>query len=52
MQFAVALWRAKQLDEALAALSPLVEAGSTNVHALALAAQIAEEKGATPQAIQ
>ena len=51
MQFAVALWKAKQLDQALAALSPLVEAGSTNAHALALAAQIAEEKGATPQAI-
>jgi tetratricopeptide (TPR) repeat protein len=51
MQFAVALWKAKQLDEALAALSPLVEAGSTNSRALALAAQIAEEKGATPQAI-
>jgi tetratricopeptide (TPR) repeat protein len=52
LQFAVALWKAKQLGEALAALSPLVEAGSTNAHALALAAQIAEEKGATPQAIQ
>jgi tetratricopeptide (TPR) repeat protein len=52
MQFAVALWKAKQLDEALATLSPLLEAGSANAHALALAAQIAEEKGATPQAIQ
>ena len=51
MQFAVALWKAKQLDEALAALSPLVETGSANAHALALAAQIAEEKGETPQAI-
>jgi tetratricopeptide (TPR) repeat protein len=51
MQFAVALWKAKELDDALAALSPLVEAGSANAHALALAAQIAEEKGETPQAI-
>jgi len=51
MQFAVALWKAKQLDAALAALSPLVETGSANAHALALAAQIAEEKGETPQAI-
>jgi tetratricopeptide (TPR) repeat protein len=51
MQFAVALWKTKQLEEALTVLSPLVEAGSTNAHALALAAQIAEEKGATPEAI-
>jgi tetratricopeptide (TPR) repeat protein len=51
MQFAVALWRAKRLDEALAALSPLVENGSTNSRALAIAAQVAEEKGGTPQAI-
>jgi tetratricopeptide (TPR) repeat protein len=51
LQFAVALWKAKQLDEALATLSPLIVAGSTNAHALALAAQIAEEKGETPQAI-
>jgi tetratricopeptide (TPR) repeat protein len=51
MQFAVALWKAKQLDEALAALSPLVETGSANAHALALDAQIAEEKGETPKAI-
>jgi tetratricopeptide (TPR) repeat protein len=52
MQFAVALWKAKQLDEALGTLSRLLEAGSANAHALALAAQIAEEKGATPLAIQ
>jgi tetratricopeptide (TPR) repeat protein len=51
MQFAIALWRAKRLDEALAALSPLVENGSTNSRALAIAAQIAEEKGNTPQAV-
>jgi tetratricopeptide (TPR) repeat protein len=52
MQFALALWKAKQLDEALATLSPLLEVGSANAHAFALAAQTAEEKGATPQAIQ
>ncbi|HTZ56867.1 MAG TPA: tetratricopeptide repeat protein [Acidobacteriaceae bacterium] len=51
MQFAVALWKSKKLDEALAILSPLAGPGSTNSRALALAAQIAEEKGATPQAI-
>jgi tetratricopeptide (TPR) repeat protein len=37
--------------EAERSVSPLVEAGSANAHALALAAQIAEEKGETPQAI-
>jgi predicted Zn-dependent protease len=51
MQFAVALWKSNQLDEALTALSPLVEAGSANAHALTLAAQIAEEEGETPKAI-
>ncbi len=52
LQLAVALWRAKSLDQALTTLSPLVEGSSPNPKALVLCAQIAEEKGDTPRAVE
>jgi tetratricopeptide (TPR) repeat protein len=51
LQFTVALWKAKRLDEALDTISPLIQGAAASPRALALAAAIAEEKGSTPQAV-
>jgi tetratricopeptide (TPR) repeat protein len=51
-QYAYAAWKNKDYAHALDALAPLVTTPSANSSALRLAAQIAEENGDTPHAVQ
>jgi tetratricopeptide (TPR) repeat protein len=52
MRFAYAAWKNKDNARALDALSPLVRTGPPNAMALRLAAQIAEDKGDTADAVK
>lgn len=52
MRFAYAAWKNKDYDGALHALSPLLSSTGGDATALRLAAQIAEDKGDTPDAVQ
>jgi tetratricopeptide (TPR) repeat protein len=51
LQLAFVQWKAKDLDAALATLQPLLASG-TRSQPFALAAQVAEEKGDTPHAVE
>jgi tetratricopeptide (TPR) repeat protein len=51
LQLAFVQWKAKDLDAALVTLQPLLSAGSSS-KPFSLAAQIAEEKGDTPHAVE
>jgi tetratricopeptide (TPR) repeat protein len=52
LQLAVVQWRSKDFDDALNTLQPLMASGSADSKTFALAAQIAEEKGDTPHAVE
>jgi tetratricopeptide (TPR) repeat protein len=52
LQLAVVQWRSKDFDDALSTLQPLIASGSADSKTFALAAQIAEEKGDTPRAVE
>jgi tetratricopeptide (TPR) repeat protein len=52
LQLAVIQWRSKDFDDALSTLQPLIASGSADSKTFALAAQIAEEKGDTPRAVE
>jgi tetratricopeptide (TPR) repeat protein len=51
-QLAVVQWKSKDFDDALSTLQPLMASGSADSKTFALAAQIAEEKGDTPRAVE
>ncbi|HZU11053.1 MAG TPA: tetratricopeptide repeat protein [Pseudacidobacterium sp.] len=52
MRFAFAAWKNKDHTRALDALAPLISATAPDAMALRLAAQIAEDKGDTPDAVK
>jgi tetratricopeptide (TPR) repeat protein len=52
LQLAFVEWKSKDLDAALATLKPLLTSSDAGSKPLSLAAQIAEEKGDTPHAVQ
>ena len=52
LQLAVVQWKSKDFDDALNTLQPLMASGSADSKTLSLAAQIAEEKGDTPHAVE
>jgi tetratricopeptide (TPR) repeat protein len=52
LQLAVVQWKSKDSDDALSTLQPLIASGSADSKTFALAAQIAEEKGDTPRAVE
>jgi tetratricopeptide (TPR) repeat protein len=52
LQLAVVQWKSKDFDDALSTLQPLIASGSADSKTFALAAQIAEEKGDTPRAVE
>jgi predicted Zn-dependent protease len=51
-QLTVVEWKSKDFDAALSTLQPLIASRSPNSKTFALAAQIAEEKGDTPRAVE
>jgi tetratricopeptide (TPR) repeat protein len=52
VQLAVVEWKSKDFDKALSTLQPLIASGSADSKTFSLAAQIAEEKGDTPRAVE
>jgi tetratricopeptide (TPR) repeat protein len=52
LQLAVVQWKSKDFDDALNTLQPLLTSTSADSKTFALAAQIAEEKGDTPRAVE
>jgi tetratricopeptide (TPR) repeat protein len=52
LQLAFVEWKSKEFDDALSTLQPLVTSSSADSKTLSLAAQIAEEMGDTPRAVQ
>jgi tetratricopeptide (TPR) repeat protein len=52
LQLAVVQWKSKDFDDALNTLQPLLTSTSADSKTFALAAQIAEEKGDTPHAVE
>jgi len=52
LQLAVVQWKSKDFNAALATLQPLLTSGSTGSKTFTLAAQIAEDKGDTPHAVE
>jgi tetratricopeptide (TPR) repeat protein len=52
LQFAFVQWKSKDFDAALATLQPLLASSGAGSRAFSLAAQIAEEKGDTPHAVE
>jgi tetratricopeptide (TPR) repeat protein len=52
LQLAVVEWKSKDFDDALNTLQPLIASGSADSKTFSLAAQIAEEKGDTPRAVE
>lgn len=52
LQLAVVEWKSKDFDDALNTLQPLLTSTSAGSKTFSLAAQIAEEKGDTPRAVE
>ena len=52
LQLAFVEWKSKDLEAALTTLQPLLASSTADSKALSLAAQIAEEKGDTPRAVE
>ena len=52
LQLALVEWKSKDFDDALSTLQPLIASGSADSKTFSLAAQIAEEKGDTPRAVE
>ena len=52
LQLAFVQWKSKNLEAALTTLQPLVTSSTADSKALSLAAQIAEERGDTPHAVE
>jgi tetratricopeptide (TPR) repeat protein len=52
LQLAVVQWKSKDFDDALSTLQPLIASRSADSKTFSLAAQIAEEKGDTPRAVE
>jgi tetratricopeptide (TPR) repeat protein len=52
LQLASVQWKSKDFDDALNTLQPSIASGSADSKTLSLAAQIAEEKGDTPHAVE
>jgi tetratricopeptide (TPR) repeat protein len=52
LQLALVQWKSKDFGDALNTLRPLMASGSADSKTFALAAQIAEEKGDTPHAVE
>jgi tetratricopeptide (TPR) repeat protein len=52
LQLAMVEWKSKDFDTALSTLQPLIASGSADSKTFSLAAQIAEEKGDTPRAVE
>jgi tetratricopeptide (TPR) repeat protein len=52
LQLSFVQWKSKDLEAALTTLQPLVASSDADSNALSLAAQIAEEKGDTPRAVE
>jgi tetratricopeptide (TPR) repeat protein len=52
LQLAVVEWKSKDFDDALNTLQPLLTSSSADSKPFSLAAQIAEEKGDTPRAVE
>ena len=52
LQLAFVQWKSKDFDAALATLQPLLNSSATGSKPFSLAAQIAEDKGDTPRAVE
>src|SRR6202034_1791044 len=52
LQLAFVQWKLKDVDDALATLQPLLTSSDAGNKPFSLAAQIAEEKGDTPHAVE
>jgi tetratricopeptide (TPR) repeat protein len=52
LQLAFVQWKSKDLEAALSTLQPMLTSNAAGSKALSLAAQIAEEKGDTPRAVE